>query len=415
LQTLVRIPWIPSIGAEFHLAADAYSWSLVALTWLLTVLAMVASPGRRAAFHVCLTLVSLSATVVFLAADLLLFFAAWEAALIPTYFLIAQWGGEKRHGAAMKFLIYTNLGGMIMLLGILRQYAGAGMQSFALADLAKAPGEAWVFWAILAGCAVKVPLLPLHTWLPDAHTEAPTAGSVLLAGVLLKMGTYGILRMALPFAPPDRAVLDGLAWLSVAAILYAAIVCLMQRDWKRLIAYSSVSHMGFCTLGMFTNATGIAGSMLQQVNHGITTGLLFLLVGAAYDRTHTREISAYGGLARRMPVFTGMFLIAALGSMGLPPLNGFIGELTILRGALAVRVSWALAGAVGVLLGGAYLLWLFQRVSFGEPKSPLLDLTWRERLAFAPLVALTIGLGVYPAPLLERLSSVADEMARRLP
>lgn len=386
----------------------------MALTWLLTVIAMAASPGRRAAFHLCLVLTSLAATVVFLSADLLLFFAGWEAALIPTYFLIAQWGGEKRHSAAMKFLIYTNLGGMLMLVGIIRQYVAAGSRSFALADLMQSPADPWVFWAILAGCAVKAPMLPLHTWLPDAHTEAPTAGSVLLAGVLLKMGTYGMVRVALPFAPADRALFDILAWASVAAILYAAIVCLMQSDWKRLIAYSSVSHMGFCTLGMFTNATGLAGSMLQQVNHGITTGLLFLVVGAAYDRTHSREIANYGGLARRMPLFTGIFLIASLGSMGFPPFNGFIGEVTILRGALAVNVAWAVAGAVGILLGGAYLLWLFQRVSFGEPKAPLADLNWREKLTFAPLALLTVGLGVFPAPLLERLETVATELARRV-
>ncbi len=415
MHTLVRLPWIPSLGAEFFLAADGYSALLVILTVLLTALASMASPGRPASFHVALWLTSLFASCSFLAMDLLLFFVFWEMTLIPMYFVIALWGGERRQYAAIKFLIYTNLGSVLMLVGIIALFRHAGTFNYFL--LLERPvsetAATWIFWAFFAGCGVKVPMVPFHTWLPDAHTEAPTAGSVVLAGVLLKMGTYGLLRFALPLAPPSGVTLQAVVALSVIAIIYGALVSLTQKDWKRLIAYSSVSHMGFCTLAMFAmNKTAITGSMLQQLNHGITTGLLFFLVGAAYERTGTREIARYGGAARVAPVFTTVFLIAALGSMGMPPLNGFIGELTIIRGVLAVSVWWAVACIAGVVLGAAYLIWLFQRISFGEIRLNLPDLTPRERIAFYPLAALTILMGVWPQPLFQLLEPAAEVIVR---
>jgi NADH-quinone oxidoreductase subunit M len=286
-------------------------------------------------------------------------------------------------------------------------------------------GEAWwVFWAMFVGFAVKVPMWPVHTWLPDAHTEAPTAGSVVLASVLLKMGTYGLLRFSVPLLPEtakDPKVVNIVAALSIIAIIYGALVCLMQKDWKKLVAYSSVSHMGFCTLGIIAlNPAGISGSILQQINHGISTGMLFLIVGVVYERRHTREISEYGGLFRVMPVFTGVFLIAALSSMGLPPLNGFIGEFTILKGVFEVSIWWAIACGVGIALGAAYLLWLFQRTMLGdltnEKNKNLKDLSWREIAYFTPLILCAFWIGLGPKPFFTMIDrSVAQVVERVTP
>jgi NADH-quinone oxidoreductase subunit M len=279
----------------------------------------------------------------------------------------------------------------------------------------------WVFWAFFLGFAVKVPMWPFHTWLPDAHTEAPTAGSVILASVLLKMGTYGFLRFSLPLLPESAknpVVIRVMAALSIIGIIYGALASLMQKDWKKLVAYSSVSHLGFCTLGIFAlNPAGIAGSIIQQINHGITTGMLFLIVGVVYERRHTRAISEYGGLLRVMPWFTIVFLIAALGSMGLPPLNGFIGEITILGGAYQAAVSWAVWCAVGIALGAAYLLWLFQRTMLGElseKNRKLRDLSWREVAVFAPLVALAFWIGLYPQPMFRVLDRSVAQIVERV-
>src|SRR2546421_394854 len=313
----------------------------------------------------------------------------------------------------MKFMISTLVGSVLMLLGILalyqQHYTLLGTYSFDIADLMRTPLpldiQWWIFWAFFLGFAVKVPMFPFHTWLPDAHVEAPTAGSVVLASVLLKMGTYGFLRFSLPLLPDaakSATIVSAMGYLSVIAIVYGALACLMQKDWKKLVAYSSVSHMGFCTLGIFAlNRAGISGSILQQINHGISTGMLFLIVGIVYERRHTREISEYGGLMKVMPVFTIVFLLAALSSMGMPPLNGFIGEITILQGAYLMSFNWAVWGAVGVALGAAYLLWLFQRAMLGEGSAKnekMLDLSWREIAVFAPLIAWAFWIGLNPQP-----------------
>jgi len=316
-----------------------------------------------------------------------------------------------------------------MFLGILTlyfQYYGQYQAySFDIADLMKVNVPAgmawWIFWAFFLGFAVKVPMFPFHTWLPDAHTEAPTAGSVILASVLLKMGTYGFLRFSLPLLPDtakNPTVVNVIAILSIIGIVYGALASLMQKDWKKLVAYSSVSHLGFCTLGIFAlNPAGIQGSIIQQINHGISTGMLFLIVGIVYERRHTREIKEYGGLLRVMPVFTIIFLIAALSSMGMPPLNGFIGEITILQGAYQMSFNWAFWGAVGIALGAAYLIWLFQRTMLGEISEKnlgLKDLSWREIAVFAPLIAWAFWIGLNPNPYFQILDRPTAQIVERV-
>jgi len=316
-----------------------------------------------------------------------------------------------------------------MLLGILALYFEYfnqfQMRSFDITDLMRVQASPamqwWIFWAFFVGFAVKVPMFPMHTWLPDAHTEAPTAGSVILASILLKMGTYGFLRFSLPLLPDaakDPTVVQVMAVLSIVAIVYGALVCLMQKDWKKLIAYSSVSHLGFCTLGIFAlNPAGIAGSILQQINHGISTGMLFLIVGVVYERRHTREIADYGGLWRVMPVFTLVFLVAALSSMGMPPLNGFIGEITILQGAYQVSLWWAAAVVAGIALGAAYLIWLFQRTMLGElaeKNAGLRDLSTREIAVFAPLLLATLWIGLYPQPFFDVMKRPVAQIVERV-
>src|SRR5881296_4639652 len=345
---------------------------------------------------------------VFVALDFVLFYVFWEAMLIPMYLLIGVWGGPNRLYAAVKFFLYTLAGSVLLLIAILVLFFQGG-HTFDILLLDKAGYsqtlQNWLFWAFFIAFAVKVPMFPFHTWLPDAHVEAPTAGSVILAGVLLKMGTYGFVRFALPFFPDvvmHPKVRGWMIALSIIGIIYGALVSLMQKDMKKLVAYSSVSHLGFCTLGIFAlNPEGITGSIIQQINHGISTGMLFLIVGIVYERRHTRDIAEYGGLLRVMPVFTIIFLIAALSSMGMPPLNGFIGEITILQGAYQMSLNWAVWGAVGIALGAAYLLWLFQRTMLGdisEKNKTLKDLTWREIAVFAPLLVWAFWIGLNPNP-----------------
>jgi NADH-quinone oxidoreductase subunit M len=434
-QFVEKAQWIPSLGATYHIGIDGLGLLLVLLTTLIGVIAILSSwnaiHDRLKEYYAFFLLLQTGMLGVFMALDCLLFFVFWETVLVPMYFIIAIWGGARRVYAAIKFMIYTLVGSVLMLLGILalyfQHYTQFQTYSFDIADLMRTqlPSniEWWVFWAFFLGFAVKVPMFPFHTWLPDAHTEAPTAGSVVLASVLLKMGTYGFLRFSLPLLPESAknpTIINIMALLSIIAIVYGAIVCLMQKDWKKLVAYSSVSHLGFCTLGIFAlNPAGIAGSILQQINHGISTGMLFLIVGVVYERRHTREIAEYSGLLRVMPIFTAVFAIAALSSMGMPPLNGFIGEITILSGAYRVSLNWAVWVVVGIALGAAYLLWLFQRTMLGEVKEKnagLKDLSWREIAVFAPLVAWAFWIGLYPQPYFRILDrSVATIVERVRP
>ncbi len=427
-----RVSWIPAVGCDFYLGVDGYSLLLAAMSASLGFLASLGSwnaiEKRRKEFYVCLLLLQTCVLGVFFALDALLFFMFFEAALLPMYFLIAIWGGPERHYAAMKFLIYTAAGSMLLLVGLILLFFEHGRQTgvftFSIPALwvtvPQGPLAQWIFWLMFAGFAVKVPIAPFHTWLPDAHTEAPTAGSVYLASVLLKMGTYGFLRLVLPSTPDVVKQSDVLWWMSIlalASIVYGALVCLRQKDWKRLVAYSSVSHMGFCMLGIFAlNPSGIAGSMLQQVNHGISTGLLFLLVGLMYERKKTQEIAAYGGLVKPMPAFALVFLAASVSSMGLPPLNGFIGEFRILAGAYEMSRTWAIVGGVGVVLTVAYLLWCYQRVTMGakEENAGLRDLSAREWAVVLPLVVAALGIGVYPQPLFHLLDKPALEIVKKV-
>jgi NADH-quinone oxidoreductase subunit M len=428
LPALERRPWIPAIGAEFYLALDGASLLLVILTALVFLLAVLASPAKPRSFYALLLLVEGAAMGVFLAHDLLLFFICFEAVLIPMYFLIAVWGGAQRQRASLQFVLFTALGSVALLVGILTLYWQSGAQlaapTFDFDALATLQLEGWIsgftFWALLIGFGVKVPMLPLHGWLPDAHTEAPTAASAVLAAVLLKMGTYGIFRVALPLAPAqakDPWSSKALLFVSVVAILYGGLVSLAQTDAKRLVAYSSISHLGFCTLGLFTlNGLGVAGSLLQQLNHGISTALLFFLVGFLYDRRGTRDLAEFGGLAKPMPRMSVAFGIAILGSAGLPLLNGFVGEFTILRGAYQSSAILAGVAALGIIVAAAYLLVLFQKVMLGPIKvdanRSLPDLTVREWMIVLPLIGWSIWIGISPAGHFRLLEQPVNEFLR---
>jgi len=414
--------WIPSIGARYHLGIDGISLLLVMLTTFLGMIAILSSwsaiKQRQKEYYILLLLLQTGMIGVFVSLDFFLFYVFWEVMLVPMYFLIGVWGSDRRLYAAIKFFLYTLAGSVVMLLAILALYfyapvAADGTRTFDVPTLLAAaqtfsdPLKVWLFWGFFFAFAIKVPMFPFHTWLPDAHTEAPTAGSVILAGVLLKMGTYGFIRFSLPLLPADAAmrakIIHIVIVLSLIGIIYGAIVCLMQKDMKRLIAYSSVSHLGFCTLGIFAlNPNGLAGSVLQQINHGISTGALFLIVGILYERRHTRLISEFGGLATPMPNFAAIYLIISLSSLGMPLLNGFIGEFTILQGAFQVSKAWAAWGSLGVVLGAAYLLWLYQRVMFGPvtqfANEELPDLNLREYATLVPLVILAFWIGIYPKP-----------------
>jgi NADH-quinone oxidoreductase subunit M len=431
-QFVERASWIPSLGVEYHFGVDGISLILILLTTLMGVIAIVCSYSaiseRLKEYYVLLLLLQTFMIGTFCCLDLFLFYVFWEVMLVPMYFLIGVWGGERRLYAAIKFFLYTLSGSVLMLLGIIALYFlnttgflgyhGAGNPAtFSIEKLtAVAAGlpvelQIWLFFSFFLGFAIKVPMFPFHTWLPDAHTEAPTAGSVILAAVLLKMGTYGFVRFSLPMFPEAVKtpwVLKTMIALAIIGIVYGAMVTLVQKDMKRLIAYSSVSHLGFVMLGIFAlNMAGIQGSILQMVNHGISTGALFLLVGVVYERRHTRMISEYGGLAKQMPLYATYFLVMALSSMGLPILNGFIGEFSILQGAFARSFWWAFFAATGIVLGAAYLLWLYQRVFFGELSNPanqkLQDLSLREQLTLAPLVILAFWIGLYPRPIFDLL------------
>jgi NADH-quinone oxidoreductase subunit M len=433
-QMVEKLDWIPSLGVKYFLGIDGISLLLVMLTTLVGYLAILASwsaiEDRVKEYYAMFLLQQVGMIGVFLSLDFFLFYVFWELVLVPMYFIIGVWGGPRKLYAAIKFFLYTLAGSLLMLLGILTLYfqhfKQFGFYTFDISKLMQLDMplglQQWVFWAFFLGFAIKVPMFPFHTWLPDAHVEAPTAGSVVLASVLLKMGTYGFIRFSLPLLPKasiDPWIVQTLAALSIVGILYGALVSLMQQDWKRLVAYSSVSHLGFCTLGIFSmNPNGIAGSVIQQINHGISTGMLFLIVGVAYERRHTREIKEYGGLAHVMPMYAVVFAIAMLSSAGLPLLNGFVGEFTILQGAFEANRAWAACAVLGVILGAAYLLWLYQRTMLGEVTNPknlkLPDLSPREWAVFLPLIAWAFWIGVYPKPYFEILEKPVAQIVERV-
>jgi NADH-quinone oxidoreductase subunit M len=431
-QFVERAPWIPSIGAEYFLGIDGLSTLLILLTTMMGFIAILSSwnaiTERVKEYYIFLLVLQSGMLGAFMALDFLLFFLFWEVMLVPMYFLIGIWGSANRLYSAIKFFLYTLVGSVIMLLGILALYfayhSATGVYTFDITQYSKFGFDGrlqwWVFLAFFCGFAVKVPMFPLHTWLPDAHTDAPTAGSVILAAVMLKMGTYGFLRFSLPILPDGtHQFVPMMVILSIIGIVYGALVALAQKDWKRLVAYSSVSHMAMVMLGMFAlNPVGLTGSIVQQLNHGISTGGLFLLVGVVYERRHTREISEYGGLSKVMPVYAAIFLVMTMSSIGLPTLNGFIGELLILQGVFVANKVWAAFAASGVVLGAAYMLYLYQRTMFGKVENPknerLLDISNREFATFAPLLVLAVWMGIYPAPFLRRLETSVQRIVLRV-
>jgi len=408
--------WMPTLGVAYHVGIDGISLLLVLLTTFLMPLALVSAWGsiedRFKEFIATMLLLETGMLGVFVSLDLFLFYVFWEAMLIPMYFIIGIWGGPNRVYAAVKFILYTMVGSLLMLVAILGLYyqygAATGRYTFdvpVLAQYVMAPGLAQnlMFLAFALAFAIKVPLFPFHTWLPDAHVEAPTAGSVVLAGVLLKMGTYGFLRFCLPFFPDASLAFGPLVWtLAVIGVIYGAWVSTVQPDMKKLVAYSSVSHLGFVMLGIFTlNQQGLVGALIQMVNHGLSTGALFLMVGMIYERRHSRLIADFGGLWRVVPAFSAVFLVVVLSSLGLPGLNGFVGEFLILVGAFQ-RSPWLAAVATsGIIFAAVYLLWMYQRVIFGdvthEANRGLRDLTTREWAVLVPVVVLIVWIGVYPA------------------
>ena len=428
LQLVESLSWIPSIGARFAFAVDGVSLALILLTTFLVPLVLVASwrsvddrfVGYTAAF------LALEAAVigVFATTDLLLFYVLFEFTLIPMYLIIGIWGGAGRRAAAVKFFLYTLAGGLLMLVGILYLHSQTGTFDYVVIRDAVGSGvlvlsetqQLWLFAAFLVAFAVKVPLFPVHTWLPDAHTEAPTGGSVFLAGVLLKMGTFGLLRYAMPLFPDATvAFAPWLIGVSVVGVLYGAIVALMQADVKRLVAYSSVSHMGFVVLGTFAlNDVATSAAVVQMINHGLSTGALFLLIGFLYERRHTRMIADFGGLAKQVPVMAGLWLLVSMSSLALPGLNGFVGEFPILLGTFATNRPAAVLAAFGAVLAALYLLWAYQRMFHGpletEENRTTTDLTRRELAVMAPLVVLIVAIGLYPGPLFDLVGPSVDRV-----
>ncbi len=431
-QFVERAPWIPSIGAEYFLGVDGLATLLILLTTLMGSIAVLSSwtaiTERVKEYYIFLLVLQTGMLGAFMSLDFLLFFLFWEVMLVPMYFLIGIWGSANRLYSAIKFFLYTLVGSVVMLLGILALYFYAhsvtGVYTFDVTQFHQLNVPVglqwWIFLAFFLGFAIKVPMFPFHTWLPDAHTDAPTAGSVILAAVLLKMGTYGFLRFSLPILPDaSRTFVPFVVTLSIIGIVYGALVALAQKDWKRLVAYSSVSHMAIVMLGMFAlNPVGITGSIIQQLNHGISTGALFLIVGIVYERRHTREISEYGGLSKVMPVYAAIFLLMTMSSIGLPALNGFIGEFLILQGVFVANKMWAFFAASGVVLGAAYMLYLYQRTMFGKIENPknehLPDLNFREFVTFAPLIVLAVWMGLYPTPFLRRLDTSVQHIIARV-
>jgi len=421
------VAWIKDWNIHYRIGVDGISVLFVALTALLTTISILVSwtaiQDRVREFMIAMLLLEAGMIGVFVALDLFLFYIFWEAMLIPMYLLIGIWGGPNRLYAAIKFFLYTLVGSVLMLVAILAVYFTAGGTFDVLALMNHQFGrtfQLWAFAAFFAAFAVKVPMFPFHTWLPDAHVEAPTAGSIILAGILIKMGAYGFLRFSLPLFP-DAAI----AWtpaimvLSVVAVIYGAYMAFAQTDFKKLIAYSSVSHMGFVTLGIFAlNSQGVEGGLLQMINHGISTGALFLAVGVIYERTHTRMIADYGGIAAKVPVYATFLMIITLSSIGLPGTNGFIGEFSILLGAFQYKAVYAVIASIGIILGAGYMLWLYQRVAFGTVTNPhnehLQDMNLREVVAALPLVVLVFWIGLYPNAAFSIMHASTENLIRHV-
>ena len=427
-QFVERVVWVPQAHIYYYLATDGLSLSMLVLSALLTFLAVLASwkIDRKPAFYFAmLMLLQVGMNGVFLALDFVLFYVFWELVLVPMYFLIAQWGGPRREYAAIKFFLYTLLGSVFMLLAIVILYLKTGsfdmVRLVSLGRLLPAGLQWWLFLLFFLGFAVKVPIWPLHTWLPDAHVEAPTAASAILAGVLLKMGTYGFLRVSLPILPDAFVAWRWpLAILAMISIIYGAAVAFAQTDIKKLVAYSSVSHMGFAMLGIAAGtAIGIDGAIAVGFSHGLISGMLFLMVGMVYDRAHTREITQLSGLAGQMPVIAGLLTFASIASMGMPTLSGFVGEFLSLLGAWQSPIApWVVVlSSLGVLLGAAYMLWMIQRVVLGQPSYIIADCpdaTVREVFVVAPLVILIAAIGVNWNLLLNYIDPAARMIAKSL-
>ncbi|RMG55069.1 MAG: NADH-quinone oxidoreductase subunit M [Acidobacteria bacterium] len=483
IQFIEDLNWIPQIGARYQLGVDGISVVLIILTALIGVIAIYCSwdyiQDRVKEYYILLLLLQTGILGVFASMDMFLFYVFWEVMLVPMYFIIGVWGSENRLYAAIKFFLYTLVGSVVMLLAILKLYfifpeylsqhpqrveilrsvtaaaqmisgqnesmlqmiqfaidrAANGLPTFNIMAMqalgtARLDGhpvipldlQIWLFAGFFLSFAIKVPMFPFHTWLPDAHTEAPTAGSVILAGILLKLGTYGFVRFNLPILPDaskDPRVIQVMVFLAIMGIVYGALVAMAQRDWKRLVAYSSVSHMGMIMLGIFAlNENALNGAVLQMLNHGISTSALFLIVGVVYERRHTRLIADYSGLSHVMPGFAAVFMIMTMSSIGLPMLNGFIGEFLILRGVFEENKLWAAFAATGIVLGAGYMLWLYQRTMFGqvthEANKKLPDLYKREWAYFLPLVFLAFWIGLYPKPVLSYFSRSVEVIVQQV-
>ena len=423
-QFVENVPWIAAgpFAMRYNIGIDGISFWLVVLTNFIMPIAVLSTwtavEENVKEYMICLLLLQTGMLGAFIALDLFLFYIFWEVMLIPMYFIIGIWGGKNRVYAAVKFFVYTMVGSLLMLVALIYLYflgTKAGITDFSLVhffDLKVDPTtQTWLFLAFALAFAIKVPMFPLHTWLPDAHTEAPTAGSVILAAILLKMGTYGYIRFAMPLFPEATNQFAPLiATLAVIGIIYAALVAMVQEDVKKLVAYSSVAHLGFVILGLFAlNEQGITGALLQNLNHGVSTGALFLIVGFIYERRHTRLITDFGGLSKQMPVFATIFMIITLSSVALPGTNGFVGEFLILVGGFESSLRWwTIVAASGVIFAAVYMLWMFQRVMFGELDNPknqkLEDLNAREIIIMVPLLIMVFVLGVYPNPFIEKMT-----------
>ncbi len=433
-QFIENMPWIAAgpFVMRYNIGIDGISLWLVILTTFIMPIAVLSTytavEEKVKEYMICLLLLETGMLGAFISLDLFLFYIFWEVMLIPMYFMIGIWGGKNKIYAAVKFFIYTMVGSLLMLVALIFLYfkgMEAGITDFGLLqffslklDMAT---QIWLFLAFAFAFAIKVPMFPLHTWLPDAHTEAPTAGSVILAAVLLKMGTYGYVRFAMPLFP-DAAhkFAPMIATLAVIGIIYAALVAMVQEDVKKLVAYSSVAHLGFVMLGVFAfNTEGITGGMLQMLNHGISTGALFLIVGFIYERRHTRLITDFGGLSKQMPVFATIFMIVTFSSIGLPGTNGFVGEFLILIGAFESQLRWwTVVATSGVILSAVYMLWVFQRVMFGELDNPknqkLLDLNAREIAIMVPLIVMIFVMGLYPKPFIDKMEPAINKLVSQM-